>query len=90
MRAHDAEAELSETRRADLTLATLGEMAAPSLFSTTRCVVVRGAGEPSRRVRRRACWPTPPPRPTTSRLVLVHGGGQKGSGVLTKLRKLGP
>ena len=23
-------------------------------------------------------------------LVLVHGGGQKGSGVLTKLRKLGP
>ncbi len=42
VRAHDADAELGETTAADLTLATLGEMAAPSLFSTIRCVVVRG------------------------------------------------
>ena len=42
VRATDAEAELTETSAADLSLATLGELAAPSLFSSTRCVVVRG------------------------------------------------
>src|SRR3954453_17871485 len=41
VRRHDPEAELAETLAADLTLATLGEVAAPSLFSTIRCVVVR-------------------------------------------------
>ena len=67
VRGHDAEAELSETGAADLTLATLGEMAAPSLFSTTRCVVVRGPGGPARRVGRRAARLLPRPRPRTSR-----------------------
>ena len=52
VRRHDAEAEFSETRGPDLTLATLGELAAPSLFSSTRCVVVRGAGGPARGVGR--------------------------------------
>ena len=42
VRRHDAEAEISETQAAGLTLAQLGELAAPSLFSSTRCVVVRG------------------------------------------------
>ena len=41
VKSHDAEAEFSEAVGADLTLATLGEMSAPSLFSSTRCVVVR-------------------------------------------------
>ena len=41
VRRHDAEAEISETQAAGLTLAELGEMSAPSLFSSTRCVVVR-------------------------------------------------
>ena len=34
VRRHDAEAEISETQAAGLTLAELGEMSAPSLFST--------------------------------------------------------
>ena len=42
VRAHDAEAELADTDASSLSLATLGELAAPSLFSTVRCVVVRG------------------------------------------------
>ena len=42
VRRHDHEAEISETQASGLTLAQLGEMAAPSLFSSTRCVVVRG------------------------------------------------
>ena len=41
VRRHDPDAELAETRAADLTLASLGELAAPSLFSAIRCVVVR-------------------------------------------------
>ena len=42
VRRADPEAELSETQASGLTLATFGELAAPSLFSTVRCVVVRG------------------------------------------------
>jgi DNA polymerase-3 subunit delta len=38
---HDHEAELSETHAAGLSRAGLGELSAPSLFSATRCVVVR-------------------------------------------------
>ena len=41
VRRADPEAELSETVADQLTMATLGELAAPSLFSATRCVVVR-------------------------------------------------
>jgi len=89
VRRHDPEAEISETRGADLTLATLGEMAAPSLFSTTRCVVVRGLEDlPEESVDGLLGYAAAPVDDVA--LVLVHGGGQKGSGVLTKLRKLGP
>ena len=87
VRAHDAESELSEAAASDLTLATLGELAAPSLFSSVRCVVVRGfedlpdesvdgllgyAAEPADDVAWCSCTAEDP----------------KGSGVLAKLRKL--
>src|ERR671910_2559034 len=42
VRRHDGEAEVSETQAAGMTLAELGEMSAPSLFPSTRRVVVRG------------------------------------------------
>ncbi len=87
VRRHDGEAEFSETRGADLTLATLGELAAPSLFSSTRCVVVRGLEDlPDESVDGLLGYAAAPVEDVA--LVLVHGGGQKGSGVLTKLRKL--
>ncbi len=41
VRRADPEAEFSETQASGLTLATFGELAAPSLFSSVRCVVVR-------------------------------------------------
>src|SRR5215212_4595179 len=89
VRRHDPEAELSETRGADLTLASLGELAAPSLFSTTRCVVVRGLDDlPDESIDGLLGYAAAPVDDVA--LVLVHGGGQKGSGVLNKLRKLGP
>ncbi|MEV7431099.1 MULTISPECIES: DNA polymerase III subunit delta [unclassified Nocardioides] len=86
VRAHDAEAELTETSAGDLTLATLGEMSAPSLFSSTRCVVVRALENlPEESVAGLLSYADAPVEDVA--LVLVHGGGPKGSGVLTKLRK---
>lgn len=87
VRAHDPESELGEATGRDLTLATLGELAAPSLFSTIRCVVVRGLEDlPEESVAGLLDYAAAPADDVA--LVLVHGGGQKGSGVLAKLRKL--
>lgn len=87
VRAHDPEAEFADSPAADLTLATLGEMAAPSLFSAVRCVVVRGLENlPEESVDGVVGYAAAPVDDVA--LVLVHGGGQKGSGVLAKLRKL--
>jgi len=86
---HDAEAEVSDTEAGGLTAATLGELAAPSLFSSVRCVVVRALENlPEESVDGLLAYAGQPADDVA--LVLVHGGGQKGSGVLNKLRKLGP
>lgn len=83
----DPEAELTETYGMDLTLASLGEMSAPSLFSSTRCVVVRKIEDlPEESVDGLLAYAANPVEDVA--LVLMHSGGQKGSGVLTKLRKL--
>lgn len=87
VRRHDPEAELSETQAGDLTLATLGELSAPSLFSSTRCVVVRGLENlPEESVAGLLQYAASPVEDVA--LVLVHGGGARGSGVLTRLRKV--
>lgn len=89
VRAHDAEAELSETLASDLGLGTLGELAAPSLFSATRCVVVRSLENlPEESTTGLLDYATDPVDDVA--LVLVHTGGQKGTGMLAKLRKLDP
>ena len=63
-------------------------MSAPSLFSSTRCVVVRGLeGLPDECLDGMLDYAAAPADDVA--LVLVHGGGPKGSGLLTKLRKLG-
>jgi len=87
VRAHDPEAELSETSAASLTMATLGELAAPSLFSTIRCVVVRRLEDlPEESFPGMLEYAAAPAEDVA--LVLAHSGGPKGSGLLTKLRKL--
>ncbi|MET3963313.1 DNA polymerase-3 subunit delta [Marmoricola sp. OAE513] len=87
VRQADPEAEFSETTADLLTMATLGELAAPSLFSSTRCVVVRSFEDlPEESVPGLLEYVGAPAEDVA--LVLVHGGGSKGSGVLTKLRKL--
>ncbi len=83
----DADAEIADSEAAGLTLASLGEMAAPSLFSSTRCVVIRGLeGLPDDCYDGILDYAAAPAEDIA--LVLVHGGGAKGSGLLTKLRKL--
>lgn len=87
VQAHDAEGEFSESLASELTAASLEEMSAPSLFSATRCAVVRGLEDLSDElydhVLRYAAAPV-----EDVALVLMHGGGSKGSGLLAKLRKL--
>lgn len=87
VRRADPEAEFSEAQAAGLTLATLGELSAPSLFSSVRCVVVRKLEDlPEESVAGLLDYAAAPADDVA--LVLVHSGGAKGSGVLTKLRKL--
>jgi DNA polymerase-3 subunit delta len=87
VRQSDPEAEFSETSADQLTMATLGELSAPSLFSSTRCVVVRRFEDlPEESVDGILAYAGSPAEDVA--LVLVHSGGQKGSGVLTRLRKL--
>jgi DNA polymerase-3 subunit delta len=87
VRQADPEAELSETQASGLTLATFGELAAPSLFSSVRCVVVRQVEDlPDESVDGLLHYASAPAEDVA--LVLVHSGGAKGSGVLAKLRKL--
>ncbi len=84
---HDAEAEVSDTEASGMNAASLGELGAPSLFSSIRCVVVRALENlPEESVDGLLAYAAAPSDDIA--LVLVHGGGPKGSGVLTKLRKL--
>lgn len=87
VRAHDGDAEISETRGGDLQPGTLGELSAPSLFSSVRFVLVRELENlPEESVDGLLAYAAAPVDDVA--LVLVHSGGQKGSGTLTKLRKL--
>jgi DNA polymerase-3 subunit delta len=85
--AHDGEAEVADSLAADLSSATLGELTAPSLFSSTRFVVVRALENLTEDAAPGLLAYAAEPVDDVA-LVLVHGGGAKGSGHLTKLRKL--
>jgi DNA polymerase-3 subunit delta len=89
VRRADPDAEVSATTGEQLTMASLGELAAPSLFSSTRCVVVRRLEDVPDEAHDGLVAYAAEPDPDIA-LVLVHSGGQRGSGLLTKLRKLGP
>ena len=85
--AQDADTEFSDTVGGDLTPASMGELSAPSLFSATRCVVVRGLENiPAEAVDGLLDYARSPSDEVA--LVLMHSGGQKGSGTLAKLRKI--
>ncbi|HYO38428.1 MAG TPA: DNA polymerase III subunit delta [Nocardioidaceae bacterium] len=87
VRAADPESEVSETPADSVGLATLGDLAAPSLFSSIRCVVLSRLEELPEEAYDGLVAYAMEPVPDIG-LVLVHSGGQKGSGLLTRLRKL--
>src|ERR1700755_454833 len=77
VRSHDTEAEFSETMAASLTIDELGELASPSLFSSTRCIVVRGLEDlPDESVPGLLDYAGAPADDVA--LVLAHGGGPQG------------
>jgi len=84
----DPEAEFSETTADQLSMAALADLAAPSLFSTIRCVVVRGLEDLPEDVHAGLLDFAAAPAEEIG-LVLLHSGGMKGKGLLDKLRKLG-
>lgn len=87
VRAADAETEVSETTADQLSMGTLADLAAPSLFSSIRCVVVRGLQDlPEDTVPGLVEYAAAPADDIG--LVLVHSGGNKGKALLDKLRKL--
>ncbi|QWC85851.1 DNA polymerase III subunit delta [Nocardioidaceae bacterium] len=87
VRGVDPEAEFSDTVGSSVTAAALDELSAPSLFSSTRCVVVRLLEDlPEEAVPGVVDYAAAPAEDVA--LILVHTGGQKGTGILTRLRKL--
>ena len=87
VRRADPQSEVSEAAAEQLSIAVLGELAAPSLFSSVRCVVVRGLEDlPEDAHAGLLDYATSPADDIG--LILVHSGGQRGSGLLTRLRKV--
>jgi DNA polymerase-3 subunit delta len=87
VRQADEESEVSETTADQLTMGSLADLAAPSLFSAVRCVVVRGLEDLPEETHAGLLGYAASPAGDVG-LVLAHSGGQKGSGLLTRLRKL--
>ena len=87
VRAAEPESEVSETSADQVSMAVLGDLAAPSLFSSIRCVVLHGLENlPDDSYDGLVEYAAAPSEDIG--LILVHSGGQKGSGLLNKLRKL--
>ena len=86
VRKADPESEVSETTAEQISMAALGDLAAPSLFSSIRCVVVHRLEDLPEDSHEGLVQYADDPADEVG-LILVHSGGQKGSGLLTKLRK---
>lgn len=86
VRAADPAADVTELEAASLHPAALAELTSPSLFAASRVVVVRGMDTLPAQTGDALVAYAASPAPDIA-LVLVHRGGQKGRGVLDKLRK---
>jgi DNA polymerase-3 subunit delta len=86
VRTADPESEVSETTADQVSMAVLGELAAPSLFSSIRCIVVRGLEDLPDDVHDGLVDYAATPAAEIG-LILVHSGGQRGIGLLNRLRK---
>ncbi|MDQ4007537.1 MAG: DNA polymerase III subunit delta [Actinomycetota bacterium] len=88
VRSADPDADITETTGADVGPGAVAELTSPSLFAASRAVVVRQLPDlPDDGVDGLLAYAASP-APDIA-LVLVHPGGQKGKGVLDRLRKAG-
>jgi DNA polymerase III subunit delta len=88
VRGADPDADVTDTIGAEVVPGALAELTSPSLFAASRAVVVRQLPDvPDDGVAGLLAY-AGAPAPDIA-LVLVHPGGQKGKGVLDKLRKAG-
>ncbi|MGZ4748778.1 MAG: DNA polymerase III subunit delta [Oryzihumus sp.] len=87
VKAADPESEVSETTADQVSMGVLADLAAPSLFSSVRVVVVRQLEDLPEDTHAGLADYAAAPADEIG-LVLVHSGGQKGSGLLNRLRKL--
>ncbi|GAA1726523.1 DNA polymerase III subunit delta [Aeromicrobium alkaliterrae] len=85
--AEQPECEVSECIAGQLVPGELLTLTSPSLFSTASAVVVHDLQDLNEDVQAELLAYAAEPAAEVA-LVLVHGGGQKGRGVLDKLRKL--
>jgi DNA polymerase III subunit delta len=86
--AADPDADVNETTGADVGPGSLAELTSPSLFAVSRAVVVRQLPDmPDEGMAGLLAYAASPAADIA--LVLVHPGGQKGKGLLDKLRKAG-
>jgi DNA polymerase III subunit delta len=79
--------EVAQVDGANLHPGDLGELVGPSLFAESRCVVINSIEQASDDSAQALVNYSAQPAPDIS-MILVHSGGAKGSGLLTKLRKL--
>ncbi len=86
VRASDPDADLTELEAASLAPGALAELTSPSLFASARAVVVRGLDTLPAEAADAVLSYAKDPQPDVA-LVLTHRGGQKGRGLLDKLRK---
>ncbi|WP_370618881.1 DNA polymerase III subunit delta [Mumia sp. Pv 4-285] len=87
IRGEDPEVAVSDVEAATLGTGELTALTSPSLFSAHSAVVVRSIESLDPTTADELLSYAASPAPDVA-LVLTHGGGQKGKGVLDKLRKL--
>lgn len=85
-RAEQPEADLSEVQAGQLDPTTLAELTGGSLFTTWQVAVIRDLGALPEDLHPAVLALTTHPVAEAA-VVLVHGGGQKGKGLLDKLKK---
>ena len=84
--AADPDSDFTELDGSQLIPGALAELTSPSLFSSVRCLVIRGIQELTDEAQEQLLAYARDPASDVA-MVLIHSGGQKGKGLVDKLKK---
>jgi DNA polymerase-3 subunit delta len=84
--AADPDSDFTELDGSQLIPGALAELTSPSLFSSVRCPVIRGIQELTDEAQEQLLAYARDPASDVA-MVLIHSGGQKGKGLVDKLKK---